>query len=120
LGGISLIYDKAHDLAQALKLSEEYRSFLTAKEALSGDTEAQNMVRVFLAKKMEVEYEVLGGKGEDQAKMEQLRRMYDLLAHKSKAREFLEAHARFQRIMADVSKIIGEAVAGGLDIFAKG
>jgi len=114
-----MIYDRAHDLARALKTSEEYRSLLAARDALASDAEAQNMVRVFLAKKMEVEYETLSGKGEDPAKMDQLRRMYELLAHNNKARGFLEVHARFQRIMADVSKIIGETVAEGLDIFAK-
>jgi cell fate (sporulation/competence/biofilm development) regulator YlbF (YheA/YmcA/DUF963 family) len=48
-----------------------------------------------------------------------LQRMYELLAMNSKAREFLAAYSRFQRTMADISKIIGESVTEGLDIFAK-
>ncbi len=114
-----MIYDKAHELARALRASAEYQAFLKAKEALAPDAEAKKMVRDFLLKKAELEYEAMTGKVEDKAKIEQLQRMYELLAYNSKAREFLEAHARFQRIMADVSKIIGEAVAEGLDLFAK-
>lgn len=113
------VYDKAHELARALKSSDEYRAFLAAKTLVDGDAEAKKMVRDFIIKKAEVEYEAMAGKAEDKAKIEQLQRMYELLAFNSKAREFMEAYSRFQRTMADVSKIIGEAVAEGLDVFAK-
>jgi cell fate (sporulation/competence/biofilm development) regulator YlbF (YheA/YmcA/DUF963 family) len=111
-------YDKAHELARTLKASVEYRAFLTAKEALAADLDAQKMTQDFLRKKMELEYEALAGR-EDKAKTEALQRMYELLAMNAKAREFLEAYFRFQRIMADISKIIGDSVAEGLDLFAK-
>jgi len=34
-------YDKAHELARALKTSSEYQSFLTAKKAVDGDGPAK-------------------------------------------------------------------------------
>ena len=37
----------------------------------------------------------------------------------AKARDFLHAHMRFQRMMSDLYKIIGDSVAEGLDIFGK-
>lgn len=113
------VYDKAHELARGLKESDEYRAYLAAKEALGPDAAAKKMVRDFLAKKMEVEYDALAGKAEDKAKMDQLQQLYGLLSYNAKAREFLEAYSRFQRMMGDVSKIIGDAVAEGLDIFAQ-
>lgn len=112
-------YDKAHELARALKESNEYRAFLTAKAAVVADPEAKKMVRDFITKQMELEYEAMAGKGQDAAKTENLQRLYQLIALNTKAREFLEAYMRFQRTMADVSKIIGDSVAEGLDIFAK-
>lgn len=111
-------YDKAHELARALQASGEYRALLAAKEAIAADPDARKMVEDFLRKQMEREYEVFAGK-EDAAKTEALQRMYELLAMNSKAREFLAAYSRFQRTMADISKIIGESVTEGLDIFAK-
>lgn len=111
-------YDKAHELARALQASQEYRALLAAKGAVEADAGAKKMVQDFLRRKMELEYEALAGK-EDAAKLEGLQRMYELLAMNGKAREFLEAYARFQRTMADISKIIGESVAEGLDVFAK-
>ncbi|HWQ61545.1 MAG TPA: YlbF family regulator, partial [Negativicutes bacterium] len=49
-------YDKAHELARALKDSDEYRAFLAAKTALATDPDANKMVQDFLRKKMEQEY----------------------------------------------------------------
>lgn len=77
------------------------------------------MVKDFILKQMELEYEVMAGKPEDKAKAEQLQKMYDLISYNSNARDFLQAHMRFQRAMADIYKIIGESVAEGLDLFAK-
>jgi cell fate (sporulation/competence/biofilm development) regulator YlbF (YheA/YmcA/DUF963 family) len=117
-GGVRMIFDKAHELARALKTSDEYRAFSKAKDMLEKDADAKKMVQDFLIKKAEVEYESLTGKQEDKTKVEQLQRMYELLAYNPTARSFMEDYTRFQRIMADVSKIIGDAVAEGLDIFA--
>jgi len=111
-------YDRAHELARALKASAEYRALLAAKAGIDADAGAKKMVGDFLRRKMEAEYEAMAGK-EDAAKVEGLQRMYELLAANGRAREFLEAYVRLQRMMADISKIIGESVAEGLDIFAK-
>lgn len=113
------VYDRAHDLAKALKNSDEYKALLTAKNGIVGDDQAKNMVKDFLAKQMELEYEMMAGKTEDKAKTEKLQKMYELIMLNNKAGNFLQAHFRFQRMMADVYKIIGESVAEGLDIFAK-
>lgn len=112
------IYDKTRELARGLRESEEYRALMAAKTALDTDPDAKKMVRDFVGKKMEMEYEALAGK-EDAAKTEALQRMYELLAMNARARDFLAAYFRFQRTMADISKIIGESVAEGLDLFAK-
>jgi cell fate (sporulation/competence/biofilm development) regulator YlbF (YheA/YmcA/DUF963 family) len=112
-------YDKAHELSRALKESSEYRAFLAAKGAIEGDADAKKMVRDFISKQMELEYEAMSGKTPDAAKTENLQRLYQLIALNTKAREFMEAYMRFQRTMADISKIIGDSVAEGLDIFAK-
>lgn len=112
-------YDKAHELAGALKNCDEYRSLLTAKKAVDTDEQAKKMVKDFVMKQMELEYEVMAGKPEDKAKTEQLQKMYELISCNANSREFLQAYIRFQRAMADVYKIIGESVAEGLDLFAK-
>jgi cell fate (sporulation/competence/biofilm development) regulator YlbF (YheA/YmcA/DUF963 family) len=113
------VYDKSHELAQLLKNSEEYQEFLLAKQAVDSDEQAKKMVKNFIAKQMEVEYAMLDGKSEDKSKTEQLQKMYDLLVLNTKARDFMQAYMRFQRIMGDIYKIIGDSVAEGLNFFGK-
>jgi len=112
-------YDKAHELARALKNSDEYRSFLMAKKAIEADDQAKKMVKDFIAKQMELEYEMMSGKGEDKSKAQQLQKMYELIVLNSKASNFMQAHMRLQRVMGDIYKIIGESVAEGMDFFAQ-
>lgn len=113
------VYDGAHGLAKVLQASEEYKAMAAAKNAIAGDDTAKKMVKDFLSKQMELEYGVMTGKGEDKAKTESLQKMYELISVNVRARDFLQAHFRFQRMMGDVYKIIGESVAEGLDIFAE-
>ena len=113
------MYDKAHDLANALQQSQEYQSFLTEKKKIDSDSQAKKMVKEFVTKKMEIEYETMAGKTEDKVKLEQLQRMYEVLSVNTKARDFLHAQMRFQQMMGDVYKILGDSVAEGLDFFAK-
>lgn len=112
-------YDKAHELASALKNSNEYQQFLATKRVVGSDEQAKKMVKDFVLKQMELEYEMMSGASEDKSKTEQLQKMYQLIECNTGARDFLQAYMRFQRTMADVYKIIGESVAEGLDFFAK-
>lgn len=112
------VYDKAHELARLLRNSSEYTAYLAAKKELEPDATAQAMVKDFIRKQVELQYDAMAGRGQDAAKAEQLRRMYELLAPNPRAKSFLDAYFRFQQMMADVSKIIGESVAEGMDLFA--
>lgn len=112
------VYDNAHELARALKNSSEYQNYLKAKQAIDAEPEAKKMIKEFLAKQMEVEYETMAGK-RDEAKVQQLQNMYQLLAYNTKAREFLDNYMRLQRMMSDIYKILGESVAEGLDFIVK-
>lgn len=112
------VYDKAHELARALKDSGEYQNYLKAKQSIDVEPEAKKLIKEFLAKQMEVEYETMAGK-RDEAKVQQLQNMYQLLAYNTKAREFLDHYMRLQRMMSDIYKILGESVAEGLDFIVK-
>lgn len=113
------IYDKAHELGKILKNSDEYQNFLKAKQAIDGDEQAKKMVRDFITKQMEIEYEMMSGKAEDKTKTEQLQKMYSVIAYNNAARDFLDTYMKFQRTMGDVYKIIGESISEGMNFFAK-
>ena len=54
-------YDKAHDLAHAMRESEEYKELMAAQEAVKADAVATALVRTFMAQQMQWEYAKLSG-----------------------------------------------------------
>ena len=103
------VHDRAHDLAKALQTSDEYRRLNELQGPLSQNKQAQEMVNDFLQKQAEVQLEMMQGK-QDANKMQQLQKMYELLAQKSQAGAYIQTYMRFQLMMQDVSKIISESV----------
>lgn len=101
--------DKAHELARALKASDEYRRLKELKSTLKANKDAETMVNDFLRKQSELQLELMQGK-EDPEKMKQLQKMYELLSMNSTAGTYVQAYMRFQLMMQDVSKIISECV----------
>ncbi|CQR74235.1 hypothetical protein SOV_23630 [Sporomusa ovata DSM 2662] len=113
------VHDKAHELGRVLRNSEEYQAFLAAKKNLDNDTTSKTMVQDFLKKKLAAEYDLMAGNPENKEKSQELQKMYELLVLNTKARDFIHAHMRFQQLAADIYKIIGDAVAEGMDLFGK-
>lgn len=113
------IYDKTHDLVKAIKDSHEFKAFQNAKTELESDETAKKMVKDFIAKHMELEYEMMSGKPEDKAKAEKIQQMYQVILLNSNAAAFMQAYMTLQRIVADVYKILGDSVAEGMDFFEK-
>lgn len=104
------VYDAAHQMAKALKESDECKKMQSAKAALATDAQADKMVKDFLAKQIELELEVMGGKPVEPVKQEALQKLFDLLSLNEKGRDYMQAYTRFQIMMKDIEKIIGEAV----------
>jgi cell fate (sporulation/competence/biofilm development) regulator YlbF (YheA/YmcA/DUF963 family) len=113
------IYDQTHELVRSIKSSQEYAAFKQAKAMIDDDESAKKMVKEFIGKQMELEYEMMSGKAEDKAKTEQIQQMYQMIILNSKASAFMQAYLSFQRIVADVYKILGDSVAEGMDFFDK-
>lgn len=112
-------YDKGNELARALKESEEFKALGIARRTLDTDPGAREMVKDFLRKQMEMQIEVMSGKADAGEKQASLQKLAELLALNSRARDYISAYFRFQQIMTDIYKMIGDAVGEGLDPFAE-
>lgn len=113
------IYDKTHDLVKCIKDSHEFKAFQAAKAEVDTDPAAKQMVKDFISKHMELEYEMMSGKPEDKEKSAKIQQMYQVILGNSKAASFMQAYMSLQRIIADVYKILGDSVAEGMDFFDK-
>lgn len=101
--------DRAHELARALRGSDEYRRLKELKATLATDKGAEKMVNDFLQKQAELQLEMMQGK-QNEEKMQQLQKMYELLSINNTAGTYIQGYMRFQLMMQDVSKIIAESV----------
>ena len=99
------IYDTANKLAQEIKSSEEYVNYKMAKQALNLNTELKIQMQEFEQKRYEVQIKSiqLGTRNEQEEK--EIENLYLKLIEK-----YFEAETKFNIIIADVNKIIGDAI----------
>ncbi|GAB6173478.1 YlbF family regulator [Paradesulfitobacterium aromaticivorans] len=110
------VIDLAHQLAQALQESEEYRQFLEAKDKVRADESNYKMVKNFQLKQWEIQQAQLLQQEVGFEKQQELEGLYSLLSISPRSREYLQAEFQISRLMNDVQKIIGEAVKDALPL----
>lgn len=104
------IYDTANRLAQEIKESEEYANYKMAKQALDLNTELKIKMKDFEKLRYEVQIEVMQTGKRNEEKEKKLQDVYAELIEDSEAKNYFEAETKFNIIVADVNKIIGDAI----------
>lgn len=104
------IYDTANRLASEIKQSEEYMNYKMAKQALNLNTELKKKMSAFEQLRYEAQIVQLQTGKEDTEKMNKVREMFELLMQEDEAKKFFDAETKFNIVIADVNKIIGEAI----------
>ncbi|WP_448588985.1 YlbF family regulator [Thermodesulfobium sp.] len=110
-------YDKAHELAKSIKDSQEYNELLKSIELVKKDENLYKMIKNFFTLRTQIEIEILSGKEEDKEKKESLKRLHELVIAIPEGRRIVESQYRFQQLMGDIYKIIGEAINEGMEFF---
>ncbi|AEE15227.1 hypothetical protein Thena_1617 [Thermodesulfobium narugense DSM 14796] len=110
-------YDKAHELAKSIKDSQEYSELIKSIELVKSDENLYKMVKNFFTLKTQIEIDMLSGKEENKEKKDNLKRLHDLVMAIPEGRKIIESQYRFQRLMGDIYKIIGEAINEGMEFF---
>ena len=104
------IYDTANKLAQELKQSEEYVNYKMAKEALDLNPELKKKIEEFETARYEAQIVAMQTGKNDEEKTKKVQQLYIELFENQDAARFFEAETKFNIILADVNKIIGDAV----------
>ena len=104
------IYDTANKLAQELKQSEEYVNYKMAKEALNLNPELKKKIEEFETARYEAQIVAIQTGKNDEEKTKKVQQLYIELFENQDAARFFEAETKFNIILADVNKIIGDAV----------
>lgn len=104
------IYDTANKLAQEIKQSEEYVTYKMAKEAINLNYELKSKIDEFEKARYEAQIIALQTGKDDENKMRHVQALYGELIQNQEASKYFDAEMKFNILIADINKIIGEAV----------
>jgi len=104
------VYDCVNNLAKALKESKEYLEFKDVKSSVMKVEGLKEQIDEF--EKIRYEEQLLAMQGEKQSeeKMKKLQELYNILVKNPDVKDYFDKEVRFNIMMADVNKIIGEAI----------
>ena len=109
---MNTIYDTANQLAKEIQQSEEYMTYKIAKEAINLNFELKNKIEEFEKARYDAQIVALQTGKDDEAKMRHVQELYGELIQNQEASKYFDAEMKFNILIADVNKIIGEAVQG--------
>lgn len=104
------VYDKCQALTAAIKSSREYVEFKDIKALVMAESGLKDKIDEF--EKIRYEEQLLAIQGEEQnvAKMQKLQDLYNILVNDPKVKEYFDKEVKFNLMIADVNKMIGEAI----------
>lgn len=103
------IYDKAHELAKALKSNDEIIEYKKLKEELEKDEGAKKMVEDFQKRQFELQLKLQKGE-EAQDEKKKIEELYKILMTNNLANRYIQKEIAVAIIMQDISKIISDAI----------
>lgn len=104
------VYDTANRLAQEIKDSEEYKAYKKLKDEIYNNPEKKQKVEDFEKLRYEVQLMAYTGKQKDEEKNKKLEEMYATLVENKDIKEYFDLEVKFNIMIADVNKIIAEAI----------
>ena len=104
------VYDLANDLAEEIKRSEEYVTYRTAKDAINLNYELKKKIEEFERARYETQIIALQTGKDDEQKMKHVQELYGELIQNEEASKYFDAEIKFNVLIADVNKIIGNVV----------
>ena len=104
------IYDTANKLATEIKQSEEYVNYKMAKETLNLKHDLKNKIKEFEEARYDAQITAMQTGKNDEEKIKKTQELYLNLIEDSDAQKFFEAETKFNIVLADINKIIGDAV----------
>jgi cell fate (sporulation/competence/biofilm development) regulator YlbF (YheA/YmcA/DUF963 family) len=117
------VYDQAHNLARALRESEEYKLLLQARRSLDTDAKNKEMLVNFRKLQWELEEQKALGKDVPEDKLHQMEQLGQLVSINPSLKNYLNAEFSFGRLMTDIQKILSDALSdwyeGAEDIIGK-
>lgn len=102
------VYEEAHKLEQAIRGSDEYKTYKAAKDRIEGNAELKAMIEDFEKKSVEMQKKQMTGGTLTPEMTESLQKLSAIIMKDPLAAEYLQTQMRFGIMMQDVYKILDE------------
>ncbi len=103
-------YDLAHQLARALKKSQEFSEFKQAKAVVDTDEKKKEMVDDFRKKQLQLQRKQMTGGEPGEEEIQQLNNLYTIVTADEEVKRLMQAEMRLAQLLSDIYNIIGEAL----------
>lgn len=104
------IYDTANRLAYEIKQSEEYTNYKKIKEEVQSNSELKGKLEEFEKARYEIQLATIQGEKQDNQKALDMQNLYVELIKNETMKKYFDAELKFNVLLTDINKIIGEAV----------
>lgn len=104
------VYDTVNKLAQEIKDSDEFKNYKKYKELVKSDSETSEQIKKFETLRYEIQISAMQGMETNKEKESELQEIYTQLLSKENVKEYFDAEFKFNILLADVNKIIGDSV----------
>lgn len=104
------VYDTANKLAKEIRESEEYKSYKKLKDEIMSNPTSKKKIEEFEQLRYEVQLTQYTGENRDEEKTKKLEEMYAMLVQDEQIKNYFDLEVKFNVKIADVNKIIAEAI----------
>jgi len=113
------VYNEAHNLARAIRESEEFKQYDEMKKKVEENPSLKEMLVDFQAKQFELQTKMMTGETPTADFTAHIQDLYGIMMRDPLSAQYLQCEVRFTMMMNDVYKILTEAMgianAPGLD-----
>lgn len=104
------VYDTANRLAHEIQDSEEYKSYKKLKDEIMSNADSKKKIEDFEKLRYDVQLMQYTGEEKDEEKTKKLEEMYAMLVQDNQIKEYFDLEVKFNVMIADINKIIAEAI----------
>ena len=104
------VIEKAKELADAIKLTDEYKKYRELKDVLNSDENLKGPFSLFEAKQMNLQRSQMLGEELNEDEIKDAQELFQELNQSDIAKQYFEAEFELNQMMSEVSKILGDAM----------
>ena len=104
------VYDEAHNLARAIKESNEHIEFENLRKQVESDPNLSDMLKQLHQLQFAVQTAQMTGQTPDENTMKQFQSVYTMLSANPTAAQYMQAEAAFSVMINDIFTILGDAM----------